>query len=241
MTVLPGLKSLELMSPKSKFKLKNWAEVPNEIKIFFKKSKKWWLCLRLPFLRNILYSQQESRNCVSVSSSSIVFSAATVKRSTKWLIFCHSPVACLTIFHFFKQAPSFTPVSPYTPHFLLFPTHSSCLIVPVAWLVQRSQSQRTSNSVYQSCAHFHWEPLCVLGSVAKKRTDGEQKTKETREGGREKGASTWAARFSRWGYLICPVNLRHGVDVYCTQRAHVCNDECISASLTILDRKKTCV
>lgn len=193
-------------------------------------------------MRNIFCVQQGrnmqgSRNCIhtSVSSSSIVFSPTIVKRSTQWFTFSCTPVACLTIFSFFKQAPSFTPVSPYTPHFLLFPTHFSCLIVPAAWLVQWSQSQRTSSSAYQSCAHFHREPLCALGSVAKKRTDGEQKTGETREGGREKGASTWAAaRFSRWGYLICLVNLRHGVDVYCTQHAHVCNDECVSASLTIL-------
>lgn len=52
--------------------------------------------------------------------------------------------------------------------------------------------------------------------------------REKREGGRKKETSTRAgARFSRWGYLICPagwVHLRSGVYVHCTQ--HVCACAC---------------
>lgn len=128
-----------------------------------------------------------SRNFIHISgcSSSIVFSLTLAKRSTQWFTFCHTPVACLTIFSFFKQAPSFTR---FTWHFpFSFVSYSFVLSHhAAAWLVQWSQSQRTSSSVYRSYAHFHWERLCALGSVAKKRTDGKQKSGETREGGRRK-------------------------------------------------------
>lgn len=116
-------------------------------------------------------------------SAPIVFSLTIIKRSAVQFTCCRTAAACFTTFSFFKQAPSFTSVSPRTPHFPLFRSHSSRVTAPAAWLARRSPSQRTSSSVYQSCAHFHWEPLCAVGSVAKKGTDGEQETWKTREGG----------------------------------------------------------
>lgn len=56
-------------------------------------------------------NMQGSRNCIhiSVSSSSIVFLLTTVTKSTPWLTFCYTPVACLTIFNFFKKVAIFHP------------------------------------------------------------------------------------------------------------------------------------
>lgn len=120
--------------------------------------------------------KHQSTNHIHISAnSSIVFPPTIVKSAQNAVCILPYPcVARFTIFQIFKQVPSFTPVSPHTPQFPLSPSYSSCLTVPAAWLVQWWWSQRTLSSVYQSCAHFHWEPLCALGSVPYKTTDGEQ-------------------------------------------------------------------
>lgn len=189
------------------------------------KGPKLWQCHWLPGMRNTFCSARTT--CRGLETVSILVLTAPLLpfhnyKEKHAFTCCHTPATCFTIFRLLNKYH----LSPQTPHLPLFPSHCSHLDAPAA--------QRTWSFVHQSCARSHWYPLCAVGSVAKKRTVGEQKTGETGGGGGEKGASAWAvARFSRWGYLLCPVNLRHGVDVHCAQHAYVCTDKCVSASLAV--------
>lgn len=151
----------------------------------------------------------------------------------------YTPATCFTIFSFFKQAPSFTPDSPYTPISLCF-----LAILPISPCLLLGLRGDRDLKGFRVCVSKLY--TLSLGTIMRCEVRCKEKSRrgtedgETREGGEEKGASMWdAARFSRWGYLICPVNLRCGMAVHCIQHACVCSDECPSASLAV-DVKPAC-